>query len=71
MGYRNASKLYSPSQNAVAALFERGELVPHIGSVVALEQARTAHEMLAGAAHKQRKNRADSCRLTAAWSLHL
>jgi NADPH:quinone reductase-like Zn-dependent oxidoreductase len=41
--------------NAVAELFERGELVPHVGSVLALEQARTAHEMLAGTSHKPGK----------------
>ncbi len=41
--------------NAVAELFERGELVAHVGSVLALEQARTAHEMLAGTAHKPGK----------------
>jgi hypothetical protein len=30
--------------NAIAELFERGELVPHVRSVLALEQARTAHK---------------------------
>jgi NADPH:quinone reductase-like Zn-dependent oxidoreductase len=35
--------------------FERGELVPRVGTIVPLEQARTAHEMLAGAPHKPGK----------------
>jgi len=30
--------------NVIAELFERGELVPHVGSVLALEQARTCQD---------------------------
>jgi NADPH:quinone reductase-like Zn-dependent oxidoreductase len=41
--------------NIVADLFDSGKLVPHIGSVLPLEDARTAHEMLAGAPHKPGK----------------
>ncbi len=45
----------TPKLEAITELFEQGELVPHVGTVLALEQARTAHEMLAGAAHKPGK----------------
>jgi NADPH:quinone reductase-like Zn-dependent oxidoreductase len=36
-------------------LFDRGKLIPRVGTVLPLEQARTAHEMLAGAPHKPGK----------------
>lgn len=39
----------------VADLFESGKLVPCVGSVLPLEQARAAHEMLAGAPHPRGK----------------
>jgi NADPH:quinone reductase-like Zn-dependent oxidoreductase len=36
-------------------LFETGNLSPNVGSVLPLEEARIAHEMLAGAPHKRGK----------------
>ena len=36
----------------ITSLFDRGELAARVGTVLPLEQARTAHEMLAGAPHK-------------------
>ncbi len=39
----------------ITALLDRGELVTQVGSVLPLEQARTAHEMLAGAPHNRGK----------------
>jgi NADPH:quinone reductase-like Zn-dependent oxidoreductase len=36
-------------------LFNRGQLIPRVGSVVPLEDVRSAHEMLAGAPHKPGK----------------
>lgn len=39
----------------LTSLFERGELEPHVGSVLPLEEARLAHEMLAGAPHARGK----------------
>ena len=39
----------------IGRLFERGDLVTHVGTVLPLEKARTAHEMLAGAPHKRGK----------------
>jgi len=36
-------------------LFDRNELEPDVGTVLPLDQARTAHEMLAGAPHKRGK----------------
>jgi NADPH:quinone reductase-like Zn-dependent oxidoreductase len=41
--------------NNITALLDRGELVTQVGTVLPLEQARTAHEMLAGAPHKRGK----------------
>ena len=41
--------------DAVTGLFERGKISSRIGSVLPLEEARTAHEMLAGAPHKNGK----------------
>ena len=41
--------------NIVAELFDRGALVPRVGSVLPLRQARAAHEMLGGAPHKRGK----------------
>jgi NADPH:quinone reductase-like Zn-dependent oxidoreductase len=40
---------------AIAALFDSGELAPQVGTVLRLEQARLAHEMLAGAPHARGK----------------
>jgi NADPH:quinone reductase-like Zn-dependent oxidoreductase len=41
--------------NAITKLFESGELLPQVGTVLSLDQARSAHEMLAGAPHKRGK----------------
>lgn len=41
--------------NNIGRLFDRAELVAHVGTVLPLEKARTAHEMLAGAPHKRGK----------------
>lgn len=41
--------------NTLADLFDRGKLSVQVGSVLPLEQARSAHEMLAGAPHKRGK----------------
>ena len=40
---------------AVSDLFDRGKLIPHVGSVLPLADVRTAHEMLAGAPHRRGK----------------
>ncbi|MFY9689898.1 MAG: NADP-dependent oxidoreductase [Candidatus Acidiferrales bacterium] len=40
---------------AIAALFDSGDLTAQVGTVLPLEQARTAHEMLAGAPHARGK----------------
>ena len=41
--------------NAITELFDRGKLVTDVGTVLALEEARVAHEMLAGAPHPHGK----------------
>jgi NADPH:quinone reductase-like Zn-dependent oxidoreductase len=41
--------------NKIAELFDEGSLVPHVGTVLPLAEARTAHEMLGGAPHKRGK----------------
>ena len=41
--------------NKIAELFDSGRLVTDVGTVLPLEQARTAHEMLGGAPHKRGK----------------
>lgn len=41
--------------NALSKLFDRGELSAHVGDVLPLSEVRTAHEMLAGRAHKTGK----------------
>ena len=41
--------------NTIAALFDHGELATHVGTVLPLDQARTAHEMLGGAPHEHGK----------------
>ncbi len=35
----------------IAALFDHGKLLPRVGTVLPLDQVRTAHEMLAGSPH--------------------
>ncbi len=39
----------------ITELLENGELTPQVGTVLPLEQVRTAHEMLAGAPHRRGK----------------
>ena len=39
--------------NTIAKLFDSGRLACQVGTVLPLDQARTAHEMLAGAPHKR------------------
>jgi NADPH:quinone reductase-like Zn-dependent oxidoreductase len=39
----------------IAAFFDQGTLISRVGTVLPLEQARAAHEMLAGAPHKPGK----------------
>jgi len=41
--------------NKIAELFDSGKLVPKVGTVLPLEEARLAHQMLAGAAHERGK----------------
>jgi NADPH:quinone reductase-like Zn-dependent oxidoreductase len=41
--------------NTVAEMFDSGKLVTDVGTVLPLEEARVAHEMLGGAAHKRGK----------------
>lgn len=41
--------------NKITELFESGKLVTDVGTVLPLEEARTAHEMLGGAPHKRGK----------------
>jgi len=36
-------------------LFDSGQLVPHVGTILPLKDVRAAHEMLAGAPHKRGK----------------
>lgn len=41
--------------NKIAGLFDSGKLLTQVGTVLPLDQARVAHEMLAGARHKRGK----------------
>jgi NADPH:quinone reductase-like Zn-dependent oxidoreductase len=41
--------------NKITKLFDEGTLVPHVGTVLSLANARTGHEMLGGAPHKRGK----------------
>ncbi len=41
--------------NTISRMLDDGNLVPQVGTVLPLEQARPAHEMLAGAPHKRGK----------------
>ena len=41
--------------NTISALFDRGELAPQVGTVLPLEDVRTAHKMLGGAPHGRGK----------------
>ena len=41
--------------NAITTRFDHRRLIPRVGSVLPLEEARAAHQMLAGAPHKPGK----------------
>ncbi|MGQ0592113.1 MAG: zinc-binding dehydrogenase [Gammaproteobacteria bacterium] len=41
--------------DTITDLFDRGKLTARVGTVLPLEQARTAHEMLGGAPHSRGK----------------
>ena len=41
--------------NGISKLFSSGQLTPRVGTLLPLNDVRTAHEMLAGAPHKRRK----------------
>jgi NADPH:quinone reductase-like Zn-dependent oxidoreductase len=41
--------------NKITELFDNGKLATDVGTVLPLEEARTAHEMLGGAPHKRGK----------------
>jgi NADPH:quinone reductase-like Zn-dependent oxidoreductase len=41
--------------NAISQLLDSAKLIPQVGTILALEDVRTAHEMLAGAPHKRGK----------------
>jgi NADPH:quinone reductase-like Zn-dependent oxidoreductase len=41
--------------DTITDLFDRGKLIARVGTVLPLQQARTAHEMLGGAPHKRGK----------------
>jgi NADPH:quinone reductase-like Zn-dependent oxidoreductase len=41
--------------NAISELFDKGELLSQVGTVLLLREVRAAHEMLAGAPHKRGK----------------
>jgi len=41
--------------NRITELFDNGELVTDVGTVLPLDRANIAHEMLAGAPHKRGK----------------
>ena len=41
--------------NGISRLFYSGRLTPQVGTLLPLNDVRTAHEMLAGAPHKRGK----------------
>ena len=41
--------------DGISRLFDRGQLTPQVGTILPLNDVRTAHEMLAGAPHKRGK----------------
>jgi NADPH:quinone reductase-like Zn-dependent oxidoreductase len=49
------SEVTTARLSAISGLLEQGKVVPQVGSVVALAQVRTAHDMLAGAPHRRGK----------------
>jgi NADPH:quinone reductase-like Zn-dependent oxidoreductase len=58
-GVRGGAYFYvdvtSARLNKISELFDRGKLTTNVGTVLPLEQARTAHEMLGGKPHKRGK----------------
>jgi NADPH:quinone reductase-like Zn-dependent oxidoreductase len=48
-------KVTTATLDQIRGLVDGGELITHVGTVLPLEKARTAHEMLAGAPHKRGK----------------
>ena len=54
--------------DTIRDLFDRGKLTARVGTVLPLEQARTAHEMLGGAPHSRGKTSWSSSS-TSHWSL--
>ncbi len=49
------AKVTTDRLHLISDLFNQGKLVPRVGTVLPLEQVRTAHEMLGGAPHKRGK----------------
>ena len=47
--------LHAARLEKITDLFDRGKLTARVGTVLPLEQARTAHEMLGGAPHSRGK----------------
>jgi NADPH:quinone reductase-like Zn-dependent oxidoreductase len=45
----------TPTLLLIATLLDAGKIKPHVGDVLPLSQARLAHEMLEGKAHKRGK----------------
>lgn len=45
----------TPRLNTISQMFEKGQLTTQVGSVLPLDEARRAHEMLAGAPHLKGK----------------
>jgi NADPH:quinone reductase-like Zn-dependent oxidoreductase len=41
--------------STISGLLDSGKVIPHVGSVLPLQQVRTAHDMLAGAPHERGK----------------
>ncbi len=49
------AEVTSERLRAITDLFEKGKISARVGSVLPLADARSAHEMLAGAPHKKGK----------------
>jgi NADPH:quinone reductase-like Zn-dependent oxidoreductase len=49
------SLLTTERLNGISRLFYTGQLTPQVGTLLPLNDVRTAHEMLAGAPHKRGK----------------
>jgi NADPH:quinone reductase-like Zn-dependent oxidoreductase len=50
---RDSHRRTAARLDKITDLFNQGKLTTRVGSVLPLEQARTAHEMLGGAPHKR------------------